>query len=335
MRNLNCSVTDYDSGVIVNEKFAELGSPRRIWAVAAVHGELDRLALLHDHLADRFTTRDRVVYLGNYLDIDTRNGSEIFDELLAFRSALLSKSGVEPSDIVYLRGPTEEAWLRLLRLQFAPMPTAMLEKLSASGVEAYLRLYGISINDTKSVARAGSMAITRYTNHLRAQQRLFAGHEQMFSGMRRAALGAVQADDKRILFVPSGFDSTRRLDDQAESLWWSTAPYGAAGRSLVDYNRLVRGFDSVNGGAVLNEFGVTLDGGAGRGGPLMCGCFTPTGHLIEVVAIGGRGVVETPTFERSIANDVHDAPLRSNMQPVEKISPAILHEQQPVLRVAV
>ena len=302
----------------MNEKFAELGAPRRIWAISAIHGEADRLATLHDHLAARFNVRDRIVYMGNFAGVDKRNGAEIFEELLAFRSALLSKAGVEPSDIVYLRGPAEEAWQRLLRLQFAPNPNQALERLLASGVEGYLRLYGISINDTKSMARGGSMAITRWTNQMRQQQRLMPGHEQLFSAMRRAAYGLPQADQKRILFVPAGFEPTRLLEDQGESLWWTTTPFRITGRAQASYNRIIRGFDSVNSGAVLDEGAVTLDGGCGRGGPLMCGCFSPSGHLNEIVAVGGQGILETAPFEREIANDFFAPETRVKLSVSEK-----------------
>ncbi len=288
----------------MNEKFASLGSPRRIFAVAAVHGQLDRLIALHDHLASRFTARDRLVYLGNYLDVDARDGSAMMDELLAFRSALLCKPGVDTSDIVYLRGPMEEAWQRLLRLQFSPNASQTLDRLLTSGVAAYLRLYGVSVNDTKSMARAGSQAITRWTNQLRAQQRQMAGHEQLMCGMRRAALADATTDMKRLLFVPSGFDSSRLLDDQGDCLWWTSAPFRLGGRAQNMYNRIVRGFDSVNGGAVLDESTVTLDGGAGRGGPLICGSFTTNGKLAEIIAVGGQGVIESAPYEREAANDV-------------------------------
>jgi len=66
----------------------------------------------------------------------------------------------------------------------------------------------------------------------------------------------------------------------------------------------VRGFDSVNGGTVLDQAAVTLDGGSGRGGPLVCGCFTPSGKLLELIAVGGQGVLETAPFEREAANDL-------------------------------
>ncbi|MFY9288591.1 MAG: hypothetical protein WAO98_08840 [Alphaproteobacteria bacterium] len=287
----------------MNEKFAELGAPRRIWAVAAIHGDIDRLTTLHDHIASRFNVRDRLVYLGNYLGIESRNNLTLFDEILAFRAALLSKSGVEPSDIVYLRGPAEEAWQRLLRLQFAPAPLQTLEKLLASGVESYLRMYGVSINDTRSMARAGSMAITRWTNQLRALQRSAPGHEALICGMRRAALANASTDQNKVLFVPAGFDPSRTLEDQGDALWWTPATYQVSGRAQNVYSRIVRGFDSVNSGVSLQDEAVTLDGGCGRGGPLMCGCFTPSGKLIEIVAVGGQGVLESAPYEREIAND--------------------------------
>ncbi|HEU0118500.1 MAG TPA: hypothetical protein VFR09_07690 [Alphaproteobacteria bacterium] len=292
----------------LNEKFAELGSPRRIWAVAAINGDLDRLCALHDHLATRFNVRDRLLYLGNYLGVESRNNAAVFDEVLAFRAALLSKGGMEPSDIVYLRGAAEEAWQRLLRLQFAPAAMQALEKLLASGVESYLRLYGVSINDTKSMARAGSMAITRWTNQLRALQRMAPGHESLICGMRRAAFAQMPGDQEKLLFVPAGYDPSRTLEDQGDALWWTSATFQLAGRAQNVYSRIVRGFDSVNGGAELDGEAVTLDGGCGRGGPLMCGCFTPQGKLLEVIAVGGQGALESAPFEREIANDVFAAP---------------------------
>lgn len=306
----------------MNEKFAELGAPRRIWAVAAVNGDVDRLATLHDHLAGRFQARDKLVYLGNYLGVESRNNRAVVDEILAFRAALLCKQGLEPSDIIYLRGTAEEAWQRLLRLQFAPVPTQALERTLASGVEAYLRLYGVSVSDTRSIARAGSMAITRWTNQLRALQRATAGHEPLMCGMRRAAYTAMGTDQKRTLFVPAGFDCSRSLDDQGEALWWTSASYRLSGRAQGVYGRIVRGFDSVNGGACLDEAAVTLDAGCGRGGPLMCGSFTASGKLVEVIAVGGQGVLETAPFEREAANDMHHAPLPAHAIPTNAI-PAI------------
>lgn len=296
----------------VNEKFAALGTPNRIWAVSAIHGDVERLATLHDHLASRFKLRDRLVYLGNYLGIESRTNTEVFDELLAFRSALLARPGTEPGDIVHLRGPAEEAWQRLLRLQFAPIPLQALEKLLASGVETYLRLYGVSLNDTRSMARAGSMAITRWTNQLRALQRAAPGHEAITCSMRRAAFTEPSPEQRKLLFVPAGFDPSRSLEDQGESLWWTSATFRVAGRAQSIYSRIVRGFDSVNRGLLLDDAAVTLDGGCGRGGPLACGCFAPDGRLLELVAVGGPGLLEAEGPSPEIEPDQFFEPLQDN-----------------------
>ena len=286
----------------VNEKFADFGDPRRIWAVAAVNGDIERLETLHDYLATRYGLRDRLIYLGNYLGVDSPYNADVFDELLAFRAALLAKPGVEPCDIVHLRGPAEEAWLRLFRLQFAPVALQTLEKLLASGVEAYLRLYGVSLVDTRSMARAGSIAITRWTNQLRALQRYVPGHESLFCSMRRAAFAQVKNNARKLLFVPAGFDCARTLEDQAEALWWASASFDLSGRAQSIYSRIVRGFDSVNNGISVEGETVTLDGGAGRGGPLACGCFAPDGRLLEMVTVGGPGIFESKSFNEA-AND--------------------------------
>lgn len=279
-----------------SEKFVDLGSPCRIWAVGAIHGDRERLATLHDHLASRFNVRDRLVYLGNYLATGAWDNHALIDELLTFRAALLSKPGMMPTDIIHLRGPAEESWQRLLRLQFAPSPAAALEKYLGAGAEAYLRLYGVSLNDTKSMARAGSVAITRWTNQLRVLQRQTVGHEALVCSLRRAAVTAPQDGQGRVLFVPAGFDAQRSLEDQTDHLW-----YGGAGFHGVvqheQYARIVRGFDAMRGGVNADGLAVTLDGGCGRGGPLVCGCFDGAGRLLEMVAVGGRGAIETSRFE--------------------------------------
>lgn len=279
-----------------SEKFADLGSPRRVWAVAAINGDYERLMTLHDHIATRFGVRDRLVYMGNYVGPVAWDNHAVLAELLAFRAVLLAKPGMETSDIVHLRGPAEEAWQRLLRLQFAPSPTRAVEKYLEAGAEAYLRLYGVSLNDTKSMARAGSVAITRWTNQLRVLQRQTLGHEALVCSLRRAAVTAKTDERKGVLFVPAGYDVKRALDDQGDALWFGATPFAATG-ATTEFARIVRGFDATRGGINTDGIAVTLDGGCGQGGPLICGCFNEDGLLVEVVAVGGKGAIETSRFE--------------------------------------
>ena len=72
--------------------FATLRAARRIWAVASIHGEADRLRALHQALGARFLYGDRLVYLGNILGRGARV-RETVDEVLAFRRALLAQPG--------------------------------------------------------------------------------------------------------------------------------------------------------------------------------------------------------------------------------------------------
>jgi len=284
--------------IAASEKFVDLGVPRRIWAVAAIHGDCDRLMSLHDHLASRFAVGDRLIYLGNYLGVGARDNTAVVDELLAFRAALLAKPGMETTDIVHIRGPAEESWQRLLRLQFAPVPAQTLEKHLEAGVEAYLRLYGISLSDTKAISRADSVTITRWTNQLRVTQRLAPGHEPLMNGMRRAAVTRpAEPGAQRLLFVPAGFDAARSLEDQGDALWFTDLPFRVPEHSQPLYCRVIRGLDVTRGGVDTEGTAVTLDGGCGRGGPLVCGCFDALGSLLEIVAVGGQSAVESLPYD--------------------------------------
>jgi serine/threonine protein phosphatase 1 len=57
-------MADYDRSD--RGRFAVLKRARRVWAIAAIHGEVERLVGLHRALADAFEVGDRIVYLGNY-----------------------------------------------------------------------------------------------------------------------------------------------------------------------------------------------------------------------------------------------------------------------------
>ncbi|HBM90628.1 MAG TPA: hypothetical protein DD400_01940 [Rhodospirillaceae bacterium] len=303
---------------LLNEKFVDLGQPRRIWAIAAINGERERLATLHDHIATRFSVCDRLVYLGNYIGAGAFDNLSVIEELLAFRAALLSKSGVETSDIVHLRGPSEEAWQRLLRLQFAPAPTQALERYLDFGAEAYLRLYGVSLNDTKSMARAGSVAITRWTNQLRVLQRQAAGHEPFVCSFRRAAITSYE--ENNTLLIPAGYDGRRPLEEQGDNLWFSGRPFSAPDKNQ-SIARVVRGFDPMRGGIRTESAAVTLDGGCGQGGPLTCACFDGKSQILEIITIGGKGAIESSRFENVPRPDL----------PTAESTPKNTPAQQPML----
>src|SRR5690606_28516226 len=99
-----------------SEAFAVLRHARRIWAVAAIHAEIDRLHDAHQELAARLLPAVRLVFLGNMVGHGAATVATL-DEVLAFRRDYLCLPGAEPDDIVYMRGAQEEMCRKLLQIQ--------------------------------------------------------------------------------------------------------------------------------------------------------------------------------------------------------------------------
>lgn len=256
--------------------FARLVRSRRIWAIAAIHGEARRLAELHALLAPRLAADDRLVYLGGYLG----HGPDVagtLDELVAFRRQFLARPGVFLGDIAFLRGSQEEMWQKLLQLQFAPNPGEVLQWMLDHGVLATLTAYGGDVRQGQVAARDGARGITRWTASLRVALDARPGHRQLLTGIKRYAL----TEDGGLLFVHAGVDPGKPLDLQRDALWWGganilelEAPYGG-------FRRVVRGFDRRHGGFVESPYAVSLDAGSGFGGPLLAACFAPDGSVLD------------------------------------------------------
>jgi hypothetical protein len=271
-----------------SQRFADLGKPRRIWAVAAVHADLDRLHGAHAALAARFRVGDRVVYLGNMIGRGPA-AVETLDELLDFRRRVLATRGVLADDVVYLRGGQEEIWRKLLQLQFAPNPVEVLEWMLRQGADATLAAYGGVAEQGFAAARGGAVAITRWTQTLRAAFYARPGHEALFNNLRRAAyVGAPDRDASCVavppngpLFVHAGVDPTRPFAMQGDRFWWGGGAFARIDQSFSGFTRVVRGYDPLKGGAKVGEFAATLDGGCGFGGPLICAGFDASGELID------------------------------------------------------
>ena len=260
-----------------NEKFARLRRARRIWAVAAIHGEAERLGRLHDRVAERFAQNDRIVYLGNYLG----HGSEItptIDELLDFRCRVLAQPGAWACDVVFLRGAQEEIWQKLLQLQFAQNPGEVLAWMVQQGVEPTVRAYGGELRQGFAASRDGPRTITRWTSALRNAMNAAPGHRNLFASLRHAAF---TDGEHPVLFVHAGIDAARPLQAQGDAFWWCKRDILDLTRPFDGFSRVVRGFDREMRGLVERQFAVSLDAGAGRGGPLMAVAFAPDGAVLE------------------------------------------------------
>jgi serine/threonine protein phosphatase 1 len=259
-----------------SERFAALRRAARVWAIAAIHGEARRLAAMHDALAARFAPGDRLVYLGNYLGCGPQI-VETMDELLRFRRALIAQPGMFAYDVVYLRGSQEEMWQKLQQLQFAVNPREVLDWMLSHGVAATLAAYGGEARQGLAAARDGAVAITRWTNQLRAGVARMPGHQALLSSLRRAAY----TDDGTLLFVHAGVDASRPLEAQGDVLWWGSAGFGEWPASYQGFRRVVRGFEPSHAGIVRSPYGLSIDGGSGFGGKLVATCLDRTGEIVE------------------------------------------------------
>jgi hypothetical protein len=262
----------------VNSKLVRLRGARRVWAVAAIHGEAERLGRLHDRIAARFAEGDRIVYLGNYIGHgDAIKGT--LDELLDFRRRILARPHGFACDVVFLRGAQEEIWQKLLQLQFAANPGEVLAWMVRAGVEETVRAYGGELRHGFAASRDGPRAITRWTSELRNAMNAAPGHTKLFAALRHAAV----TDDERLLFVHAGIDPSRPLSVQGDTFWWGRIDILDLAEPFSGFRKVIRGFDRQQRGLIEREFAVSLDAGAGRGGPLLAAAFGPDGSVLETV----------------------------------------------------
>jgi serine/threonine protein phosphatase 1 len=259
--------------------FATLPQDRRTWVVGSVHGDCERLSALHAVLATQLRGDDNLVYLGNLLG----RGPDVLatiDEALVFRRLVLAARAADDAPaVVYLRGRQEEMWHKLLQIQLAPSPRQLLEWMLDQGVGATLAAYGGTLEEARVAANGGAVALTRWTNRLRGAMRGCDGHQQLISGLKRAAFTA----DRSLLLVNAGIDPTRPLDAQGDSFWWDARGFEALLEPYNGYRRVVRGFDPEHNGASVGEVSACLDGGCGYGGTLLAGCFDAAGDLVDLI----------------------------------------------------
>lgn len=266
------------NGAARTQRFARLRAARRVWAIAAIHAEARRLALVHDRISERFLDGDQVVYLGNYIGHGEAVGATI-GEMLDFRSRVLGRQRGFGCDVAFLRGAQEEMWQKLLQLQFAPNPGEVLAWMVEAGVAATVRAYGGDLRQGFAAARGGPRTITRWTGALRDAMNAEPGHINLFSALRHAAF----TDGRELLFVHAAVDPSRPLDGQGDAFWWGRGDILELSARFDGFGRVVRGLDRQRRGLVEREFAVSLDGGAGRGGRLIAACFSATGAVLEQV----------------------------------------------------
>jgi len=264
------------SGPCESSVYAVLRRSRRVWAVASIHGEAERLAALHRRLADRLQFGDRVVYLGNVLG-QGRQVLDCVDEVLRFRAQVMARPFGFAGDVAILRGAQEEMWQKLLELQFAPNPREVLAFMRGHGLDATIVAYGGNPKHGEAACREGPLAITRWTTGLRQRLNQHPGHIQFMAALRRAAF----TDQGTLLFVNAGLDASKPLDLQGDAFWWGGGAFIELPEPYETYRRVVRGFDRRHGGLVESPHAVSLDAGSGFGGALLAACLSNDGVIVD------------------------------------------------------
>ncbi len=259
-------------------KFARLSAARRVWAIASIHGEAERLGRLHGLIWDRLAPGDRIVYLGNMIGRGPAVG-ETLNELLAFRRVFLAGRNAFASDLVYLRGAQEEIWQKLLQLQFSQDPKRVLNWMVEYGVGSTLEAYGTSVDLAREAAGSGAVVLTRWTSGLRRTIRQRPGHFLLYAALRRAAFTV----GGRLLLVNAGLDPERPLETQFDSFWWGGDGFSRITEPYGQFHKVVRGFDREHPGLLETDHTLTVDGGCGFGGALIAACLTPAGELVDRV----------------------------------------------------
>ncbi len=260
-------------------RFGILAGWRRVWAVASINGQREKLLVLHEALGERFGFGDRLVYLGNCLGAGG-DAAGTLDELIAFRRRTLARRGMMPEDIVFLRGTQEEMWQKLQQLHLAVDPAGVLAWMIDHGISSTIASYGNSTDEGVAAARAGVNALMRWTGKLRDAMYRRPGHHELMSNLKRACV----TDDGTLLFVHAGLDPERPLEVQSDAFWWNPGGFRAMDRPYHNFRLVVRGFDPGHAGVDIGEFSVSLDGG-GPAGSLVAGCFDAEGRLVDHIAV--------------------------------------------------
>ncbi len=256
-----------------------LRQAERIWAVGAIHGDLEKLEAVHDALAIQLQDGDRIVYLGNTIGYGP-DSVGVIDELLRFRCWFLGRPPfVHVEDLVFLRGAQEEMFQRLLQIQFAKDPDTVFTWMLERGLRATLESYGADIADAKNRCREGTLALTYWTSSVRDSLRRHKGHDTFFSHLKQAAY----RDDGAVLFVSAGLDTNKPITAQSDAFWWAARSFETVDAPYRGFQRVVRGVDVEPRGLVRTPYTLSIDGGSGRGGTLIAICLSAEGKVLETI----------------------------------------------------
>ncbi|MGD9639250.1 MAG: hypothetical protein AB7U85_09370 [Alphaproteobacteria bacterium] len=261
-------------------KISNIQKKSRIWAIASVCGESERLHVLHRSISELYQKDDIIIYLGNIMGFGPDVKGAI-NETILFKDALLNSTDADSDDIIILRGATEEMWCKLLCLHLASNPSYVLEWMLQNGIDATIKAYGGDSQKGLDLAAKGAVALSHWTRDLAENFALCDGHAAYVESLKHAA----KTDDNELLFTSAGININLPLSSQNDNFWWSFSRDYQDDTPYQGIKRVIRGFASKFGEPVFSRHFATIDSGSGRGGKLAAVLFDenrkPT-NLIEV-----------------------------------------------------
>lgn len=236
---------------------------------------------LHDQLYDQLRPGDRILYTGNIFG-HGHDPVGTLDEILTFRRGVLSLPGMMADDFIYLRGGMEEMWEKLQQIQFAPNPKDVLNWMLDNGMSSVLEGYGVHPRSGLFATCEGVMATTKWTSAVRAAIRRRPGHDIFQCQLRRAGYTSVNTQHP-LLFVSAGINPAKQLHEQGDALWWGGQNFDCIENAYHPFRKVIRGFDPQHKGIHITDTTVTIDGGCGFGGSLICAGFDMDGEVVGIL----------------------------------------------------
>jgi serine/threonine protein phosphatase 1 len=141
------------------------------------------------------------------------------------------------------------------------------------------------LTELSRISREGILNLTRWSMVLKTRIRSEPGHEKFFTVLRLAAFTENKhSNDNNLLFVHAGLDPARPLAAQRDQFWWSFKGFNQMTAPYLPFRSVIRGHDPERQGVHVGPAVISLDGGCGHGGQLVCAQLSNIGEVLEILA---------------------------------------------------
>ncbi len=238
-----------------SKRFSVIKPKSRIWAFSSIHSDFKRLEVLHNVIAGAVRSGDYFVYMGNIIGIN-EGAIETFAEILNFKNKIQSAfPEIGDDNFIFLRGIQEEMWQKALYIHLSDKDDKVFNFLVDKGVEGTLKSFGFSADEGFDIIEKGVVAAATWTGKIRDTFYKSPGYKEIFLNLKHAAY----VEDKTILFVNSGINHNKPLEQHKDEFWWWGNKF-IQEKPFQDYSLVVRGYSPEhNSGIIQDEHYITAN----------------------------------------------------------------------------